>query len=141
MTKWLNNLQPWGVLLMRLVLGAAMLYNGWDKVVPKGGFHGHNTFSAVDHFCRFVVSLGLPYWLGCVSAFAEFVGGLCLLLGLFTRFFALLIAINMLVALVTVNIHHGYSSSEYTLALITLAVMLLLTGPGTLAVDRKMGLR
>ncbi len=141
MTKWLTNLQPWGALLMRLVLGVSMLVNGWDKVVPASGFHGHNTFSALDHFCRFVVTLGLPYWLGCVSAFTEFTGGIALILGLFTRFFAFLVAINMIVALVTVNIHHGYSSSQYTLALIALAAMLLLYGPGTLALDRKLGLR
>jgi putative oxidoreductase len=140
MTKWLNNLQPGGALLMRLVLGWAMLYNGWDKVVPAGGFHGHNTFSAVDHFSRFVVSLGMPYWLGAVSAFTEFAGGLCLILGLFTRLFAFLITINMLVALVSVNMRHGYNSSAYTLSLIALAVMLVFQGPGALALDRKMGL-
>jgi len=140
MTKWLNSLQPWGALLMRLVLGAAMLYNGWAKVVPAGGFHGHNTFSAVDHFSRFVASLGLPYWLGAVSAFTELAGGFCLLFGLFTRLFGFLVAVNMLVALVTVNMRHGYSSSEYTLALIALAVMLLFHGGGALAIDRRMGL-
>ncbi len=140
MTKWLNNLQPWGVLLMRLVLGIAMLVNGWSKVVPAGGFHGHNTFSALDHFCRFVTTLGLPYWLGCVSAFTEFVGGIGLVFGLFTRFFAFLVVINMLVALVTVNLRHGYSGSQYTLALVVIAVMLLLSGPGALALDRRLGL-
>ena len=141
MTKWLTNLQPWGALLMRLVLGIAMLINGWHKVVPTGGFHGHNTFSALDHFCRFVVTLGLPFWLGCLSAFTEFVGGIALLLGLFTRFFCFLIVVNMLVALVAVNIHHGYSGSQYTLSLIALAVMLLVYGPGAWALDRKLGLR
>ncbi len=141
MTKFLTNLQPWGALLMRLVLGVAMLSNGWDKVVPAGGFHGHNAFSALDHFCRFVVTLGLPFWLGCLSAFTEFAGGIALLLGLFSRFFAFLIAINMIVALFAVNIHHGYSGSQYTLALITLAAMLLLYGPGAWALDRKLGLR
>lgn len=139
MTKWLNKLQPWGVLLLRLVLGWAMLYNGWDKVVPKGGFHGHNTFAAVDYFSQFVVHLGMPYWLGAVSAFTEFVGGFCLIVGLFTRLFAFLIAINMLVALITVNVHHGYTSSAYTLSLIAMAIMLLLAGPGAAALDRKLG--
>ncbi len=140
MTRWLNSLQPWGVVLLRLVLGVAMLYNGWDKVVPAGGFHGHTNFSAVDHFCRYVVGLGLPYWLGYVATFAEVVGGLCLVVGLFVRFFALLIAGDLLVALVLVNRHHGYTGSEYSLALCAVAVMLLLTGPGTWAIDRKMGL-
>lgn len=140
MTRWLNSLQPWGVVLLRLILGIAMLYNGWDKVFSAGTFHGHYSLLALDHFCRYVAALGLPYWLGYVAAFAEVVGGLCLLLGLFVRFFALLIACDMLVALVMVDRHHGYAGSEYSLALCAIAIMLLLTGPGTWALDRKMGL-
>jgi putative oxidoreductase len=140
MTRWLNSLQPYGVVLLRLVLGAAMIYNSWDKVYPIGGFNGHYTFSPEQHFCHFVASLGLPYWLGYVSVFTEFVGGICLLAGLFIRFFSLLVAINMLVAIATVNRHHGYTGSEYSIALAAIAVMLLLTGPGTMALDRRLGL-
>ena len=142
MTRWLNTLQPWGVFLLRLVLGVAMIYNGWDKVYPEGGFHaGHSTITALDHFCKFVVTLGLPYWLGYVSAFVEVVGGLCLILGLFTRFFGLLIAGNMLVAIATVNRHHGYTGSQYSIALTAIALVLLLTGPGRWALDRRLGLK
>ena len=139
MSKWLNSLQPLGALLLRLVLGAAMLYHGWDKVIPAGGFHGHNTFAALDHHSHFVVSLGLPYWLGCVSALTEFVGGILLILGLLTRFTAFMAAGNMLVAILFVNIHHGYSGSEYSLALFAIALMLMFYGAGTMALDRKIG--
>ncbi len=65
MSKWLNSLQPWGALLLRLVLGLAMIVHGYRKVVPHG---------ALNHYAHYVVSLGLPYWLGYVSAFTEFVG-------------------------------------------------------------------
>jgi putative oxidoreductase len=140
MIRWLNSLQPWAVVLLRFVVGVAMLTNGWDKVYPPGGFHGHNTLSALDHFCHYVAGLGLPYWLGYVSAFAEVVGGFCLIIGLFVRCFGLLIAGNMLMAIIMVNRHHGYSGSAYTLALFAMALMLLLTGPGRLALDRRMGL-
>jgi putative oxidoreductase len=140
MTRWLNSLQPWGVVLLRLVLGVAMLSNGWGKVYPAGGFNGHNTLASVEHFCHYVAGLGLPYWLGYVSVFAEVVGGLCMIIGLFVRFFGLLIAINMLVAIAMVNRHHGYSGSAYSVALASIAVMLLLTGPGTLCMDRRLGL-
>ena len=140
MTRWLNSLQPYGVVLLRLVLGAAMIYNSWRKVYPTGGFNGHNTFSAEQHFYQFVASLGLPNWLAYVSIFTEFVGGICLLAGLFVRFFGLLVAINMLMAIATVNRHHGYAGSEYSIALAALAVMLLLTGPGTMALDGRLGL-
>ena len=139
MTRWLNGLQPWGVVLLRFVLGVAMLANGWEKVYPAGGFHSHNSFSALSHFCHYIAGLGLPYWLGYVSAFAEVAGGACMLLGLFVRFFGLLIAGNMLVAILLVNRHHGYDGCAYSFALLAIALMLLLTGPGRLALDRRMG--
>ena len=125
---------------MRLVLGAAMIYHGYSKVVPAGGFHRGNTFSALEHHAHFVSSLGLPYWLGYVSALTEFLGGILILIGLLTRFAAFMIACNMTVALVVVNRHHGYSGSEYSLALLVIALMLLFYGAGNFALDRKFGL-
>ncbi len=138
MARWLDNLQPWGALLLRLVLGAAMVYHGYSKVVPANGLHA-SPLTALDHFSQFVESLGLPRWLGYVSAVTEFLGGAFLVLGLFTRFAAFMIAINMGVALVTVNLHHGYAASEYTLALIAMALMLLFFGAGAVALDRRFG--
>lgn len=140
MSKTLNNLQPWGALVMRLVLGAAMIFHGYHKVVPTGGFHGGNLFSAVERHSQYVASLGLPYWMGIVSALAEFGGGILLVLGLLTRFAALMVSINMLVVIVMVDRHHGYSGSEYALALFAMALMLLFYGAGTCALDRKFGL-
>ncbi len=139
MSRWLDTLQPWGVLLLRLALGAAMIHHGWIKVVPANLQHSQ-ALSALDHWSRYVTTLGLPYWLGYVSAFTELLGGLLVVLGLLTRFAAFMITVNMLVALVTVNIPKGYNASEYTLALIAIAVMLIFTGGGALALDRRAGL-
>ena len=130
MSKWLNGMQPCGALLMRLSLGGIMAYHGYGKVVPHG---------ALNHYGHFIMTLGLPYWLGYVSAYTEFVGGMLLVLGLLTRFAAFAITINMLVALFKVTLHHGYSGSEYVIALIAIAVMLLCYGAGALALDRKIG--
>lgn len=139
MSKSLNNLQPWGAFFLRLVLGAAMVYHGYSKVIPAGGFHGGNAFSAIERHSRFVASLGLPYWMGIVSALTEFLGGLLILSGLFTRFAALLVAINMLLAVLMVNRHHGYAGSEYSLALLAIALMLAFYGAGVYAIDRRLG--
>jgi putative oxidoreductase len=130
MTKWLNSLQPWGALLVRLSLGLSMAVHGYEKVIPHG---------ALNHFGHYVVTLGLPYWLGYVSAYTEFAGGILLLLGLLTRFAAALVAFNMFTALFTVGIHRGFGIYNYILALAVMAVMLLFCGPGRLAVDRKIG--
>ncbi len=34
MSKWLNNLQPWGALFLRLVLGASMVFHGYGRSSP-----------------------------------------------------------------------------------------------------------
>jgi putative oxidoreductase len=136
MIRWLTSLQPWGALCMRLVLGLAMLLHGWQKIAPFHSLHSHDLLSGMEHFCHYVASLGLPYWLGYISVLAEFLGGILLLLGLLTRLAAFMVAGNMLVALLFVNIHQGYHGSEYTLALIALALMLLFHGPGAAALDR-----
>ncbi len=140
MTRVLEGLQPWAALLLRLALGMAMVYAGWPKVMPAGGFHGNNMFSALQHWDAAVLHMGLPAWLGIVSALTEFLGGILLLLGLLTRFVAVLVAINMAVALWKVNLHHGYAGSQYSLALLTMALMLAAYGSGALALDRRLGL-
>jgi putative oxidoreductase len=139
MTRWLNSLQPIGAFFLRLVLGVSMVYHGYDKVIPAGGFHVH-ALSALQHHGHYVVSLGMPYWLGYVSALTEFGGGIFLILGLLTRFAAFMVAVNMLFAIVLVNRHHGYAGSEYALALFVIATMLTFCGAGAFALDRRFGL-
>lgn len=138
MTRWLNSLQPWGVVLLRFVVGFTLLYHGWGKVFPAGG-HGFS-LAGINRFCHFVATLGLPYWMGYLTIFTEVVGGACLIVGLFVRFFALMTVINISVAIVLVTSHKGYNGAEYTIAVFAMAVMLLLTGPGRLALDRRIGL-
>lgn len=136
MSRWLNRFQPFGILLLRLALGASMLYHGWNKVHPADWDH---PFTGLQHNAHFVGSLGLPAWLGYASALTEFLGGIGLLLGLFTRLFSFLIAINMLVAIFAVTIHKGYLGSELSIELAVMAILLLTTGPGKAALDRKVG--
>jgi putative oxidoreductase len=107
-----------------------MTIHGYQKVVPRGALH---------HFAHYVTSLGLPYWLGYVSAFTEFIGGMFLIVGLLTRLASALVAVNMLVAFATVGIHQGSSMSINILALASMALMLLSCGAGALSFDRRLG--
>jgi len=140
MIRSLSKLQPWALTLLRLVLGVSMLYHGWEKLIPAGGLSRAHPLAGVESFTHFVTTLGLPYWLGYVSVVTEFLGGALLILGLLTRLSGLLIAINMLVAIWTVNMRHGYSSSEYSLALVSMALMLVVAGSGALSLDRRLGI-
>ena len=94
--RYLDRLQPLALLVMRLALGAVMLDHGYHKVF--GGLH---------HHAQFVASLGLPAWTGYLSSFAEFFGGLLVLIGLFTRCAAFAICIDLSVAIAKVHFHNG----------------------------------
>jgi putative oxidoreductase len=140
MTRQLNKLQPWGIFLLRVVLGVAMLTHGYEKLIPAGGLHRSDPLGGFNAFGHFVAGLGFPVWLGYVALLTEVVGGIFLVTGLLVRFAGFMVACNMLVAIVKVNFHHGYRGSEYTLALFAMAVLLLLTGAGALSLDRRFGL-
>jgi putative oxidoreductase len=125
--RYLDRLQPLALLVMRLTLGAVMTVHGFHKVF--GGLH---------HHAEFVASLGLPAWTAYLSSFAEFVGGLLVLLGLFTRVAALAICIDLSVAIAKVHIHNGLTGNngyEFPLALATLAFALIFFGGGPIAFD------
>jgi len=107
-------------------------------VVP-GSLHG-NVMAPMAHFSGFVASMGLPRWLGYVAALTEFAGGILVLVGLLTRLVAALMAIDMAFAIALVTRHHGYAGSEYPLALLVIALMLLFYGAGAAALDRRVGL-
>lgn len=125
--RYLDRLQPLALFVMRLVLGAVMVVHGYHKVF--GGLH---------HHVQFVQSLGLPGWSAYLSAFAEFFGGLLVLVGLFTRAAAFAICIDMCVAIAKVHIQNGLTGehgAEFPLALAALAFALIFYGAGAIALD------
>jgi len=128
--RYLDRFQPLALFLMRLALGAIMAAHGYHKVF--GGLH---------HHARMVAGLGLPAWLGYVSALTEFLGGLLILAGFFTRAAAFAICVNLVVAIWKVHLHNGLLGSpdrpgyEFPLAVATLAFALIFFGGGPIAID------
>jgi putative oxidoreductase len=131
--RFLDRLQPLALLVLRLALGVIMVAHGYSKVF--GGLH---------HHAQFVASLGMPAWLGYVSAFAEFLGGLLLILGFLTRPAAFAICVDMAVAISKVHWKNGLVGSnrsgfEFPLALAVIALALIFYGAGPIAVDHIFG--
>lgn len=73
----------------------------------------------------------------------EVLGGICLIIGLFTRFFSAALAIEMLVALVAVHLPKGYAAGgggyEYVLLIGAVCFLIALRGGGPYSVDRAIG--
>jgi len=125
--RYLDRLQPLALLIMRFTLGAIMTVHGYHKVF--GGLH---------HHVQFVSSLGLPGWLAYFSAFAEFLGGLLVIAGFFTRFAAFAICIDLGVAIWKVHWHNGLTGNggfEFPLSVATIAFALIFFGAGPVSFD------
>jgi putative oxidoreductase len=73
-----------------------------------------------------------------VLAFFEFVGGICIALGLFTRFFAAAAAIELAIICFTVFWPHGYGHYEYTLWWGLAMFAIALHGGGPYSIDRQL---
>ena len=126
--RFLDRIQPLGLLALRLVVGTIMIGHGYGKV-----FHG----GLAQHVQR-VSSLGLPGWLAYPSAFTEFFGGILLIAGLFTRFVSLAMMIDMLVAMWKIHWKNGMFGKggyELVLTLATIAFALIFFGAGPIALD------
>jgi putative oxidoreductase len=129
MRRWLERLQPLGLLIMRLALGAVMTAHGYPKVF-QGGF-GHSTAVAVGN-------MGLPAFLGYVAAYLEFIGGMMLVLGLFTRVLGFLFAGEMLVVILKLHLKNGIGvpgGVDLALVCMAIAFALVVFGAGLISVD------
>jgi putative oxidoreductase len=120
-------------LLVRVGFGLLLALNhGWGKASAAFGF----VFLGEEWgFVARVGEMGfpLPAFFAICAALAEFVGGLLLAAGLFTRYAAAFVTINMSVAV----LRHLFTNMRYELATLYLivAVYLLLSGAGKLSLD------
>jgi putative oxidoreductase len=120
--------------LVRIVVGIMFLMHvaGKFKAGPAGVavMMGKSGLEPAMLWAYFIIAL-------------ESLGGLCMVVGLFTRFFAAALAIEMLVALITVHLPKGYSAGhggyEYVLLIGAVCFLIALRGGGPYSVDRAIG--
>ena len=126
----LNALQPFGLLALRLTLGVIFLYHGYPKLAHLGS-GGQSLF--IEH--------GLPGYFLYIAGVLEVFGGLMLMLGLFTRPAALLLAVEMAVAIWKVHSLKGYLAVpeyQFPLALAAACFALATVGAGAFSLDKPL---
>jgi putative oxidoreductase len=122
----LNALQPLGLLLLRLVLGIIFIWHGYPKLTHPNAMHG----VFVQH--------GLPGYFVTLAGVLEVFGGGLLILGFLTCIAALLLAIEMGVAIWKVHSAGGYlavHNYEFPLVLAVACFALATVGAGRASVD------
>ena len=123
----LDRLRPMGLLVLRFALGAIFLTHGYPKLVRPNPEMQH---MFAQH--------GLPAQFVYVAGILESFGGALLALGLFTRPAALLLAIEMAVAIWKVHSSGGILAVhlyEFPFALAAACIALATVGPGALSID------
>src|SRR3989338_2225058 len=102
-----GNLVDAGLLWLRVLRGAAMVYHGYGKV-----FGGH-----MEGMIQGVAGMGFhaPVFFAWAAALSEFAGGILLVLGLFTRPAALFILITMGVAAFVAHANDPFTPKELAL--------------------------
>jgi putative oxidoreductase len=130
-----NAMLPIAATFVRVVVGIMFLIHVWGK------FHIGADAVATNILAKNGVEPALIS--AYVIMFLESVGGLCLIAGLFTRFFAAAFAIEMLVALIFVHLPKGYAAGaggyEYVLLIGAACFAIAMRGGGIYSVDRLIG--
>lgn len=130
-----ETLRQYGIALLRAVVGIVFIMHGSQKLFTYG-YQG-----VVGSMAQ--LGLPAPEISAALIMATEFVGGILLLLGLFTRIAAIPIAFAMLVAVLHVHLKNGFFSGsggyEFALTLAVAAVALVFTGSGAFALDNVFG--
>ncbi len=126
-------LQDYLLLTMRLFWGYHFFMAGWGKVYK------------IEPVIKFFGSMGIPYpeYMAPFVAWLELAGGICLMIGLASRFIAIPLAITMVVALFTAhseatfgvfqNSQKFVNQTPFNYLLTCLVVLSF--GPGTFSLD------
>src|SRR6202022_3921588 len=122
----LNTLQRVGLLLLRLALVIIFIWHCYPKLTHPNVMQG------------FFVQHGLPDYFVTIAGVVEVFGGGLLILGFLTRIAALLLAIEMAVAIWKVHSAGGYMAVhnyEFPLVLAAACFALATVGAGRASVD------
>jgi putative oxidoreductase len=130
--RFLTGPGAFGLLVLRVVSGAAFIFHGWPKI--RSPLHWLDQMGP---------SAPHPY-LQAAAAFSEFGGGILLIVGFLTPLATLGIGCTMAMGLATVHnpagdpfvaSKPGQSSCEPAAVYLAIMIMLLLVGPGVLSLD------
>lgn len=122
-----------GLLFYRLALGISMFYHGYLKYVSgeQGLYKVGVMLSALG------VPSGFEVILGTIASYAEMVGGILLIIGLFTRIGTLLVVGTLAVATI-LNLNGKFFSWDYPSQMAFGAIMLFFAGAGRYSLDKAL---
>ncbi len=129
----LERYRDFGLLLLRLGLGAMFVWHGAPKLT--GGFETWTLLGGA--MANFGITAVPPLW-GFLAAVSELGGGVCLILGIAMRPACVFLLATMIVAAT----HHlakgdGLAGASHAIEVGIVFLALIIVGPGRYSIDRK----
>ncbi|MFN3345947.1 MAG: DoxX family protein [Chloroherpetonaceae bacterium] len=115
------------ILLLRLWLGAMMIYHGFPKVFT-------NNAGFIEYLTKF--GFPAPSVMAALAGGAEFFGGILIVIGFLTRPALMLVLITMLVAGFVAHGAEPFTKQELPLTYAMLSLVLFLSGAGAFSIER-----
>lgn len=119
-----------GLLILRVVAGLIFVLHGYGKLTGNPGIEMFSGYLAS-------MSIPMPMFFAWIVALTEFLGGIALILGVFTRPAGILLSIVMLVAITMVK-KLAFPAADIDLALLGISSAIAIMGPGSWSVASKM---
>lgn len=122
-----------GLLILRVGLGAMMMFHGLPKIMG-----GPDHWAGIGSSMKVIGINFIPAFWGLMAALSEGMGGFLLLLGLFYRPVNMLLTFTMIIAaLVHLNKGEGIMGASHAIELGIVFFSLIFIGPGKYSVDKK----
>ncbi len=132
-----DKMEPLSWVVVRVGVGWNLAYHGWGKIIRGMDAQTKALNITIPYLADY--NYPLSYFL----TFVEGLGGLCIMLGLFTRFFAAANAIEMAFLTFVVYWGNGFGwlqkGYEYTLLWGVMCLAIALRGGGPWSLDRRIG--
>jgi putative oxidoreductase len=130
-----ETVRPLSWLIVRIAAGSILFVHGWLKV-PRGPASFAGAYESLGFYPGAAWAWS--------STIVELSAGICITLGLFTRFFAAAAAIEMAI-ITTLYLKNGFSwlgrGYEFTLMWGLICFAIALRGGGPYSLDRKLGVQ
>lgn len=139
--SFLSRFRDLAPVVLRVVIGVIMATHGYQKLTAMGpGNFGSGMLDPLG--------VPVPVTVAWIVTFIELVGGLLLIVGLFTRLSAVLLSVVLIGATLLVKVDIGLIApmgadlpgAELDLALLAGLVGILVLGPGKPSVDHAVGI-
>ena len=131
MIYWLKINRDVGPLLLRIFMGTRLLYGVVDNIA---------SWEKMLHFEAFLKTYHFPFPLvsAVVSVYAQAIAGILIIIGYQTRWAAMAMVINFLIAFLMVHWGQTYDQLTPVLSMLFISILFMFAGAGKYSVDRRL---